>query len=266
MKTRLILCSATLACAITAVAAGQTNGDFNEEKHELPPVSKAEFFGESGFGAVALMPNVTEEDEARSEYQYIRFQELIGRYRINLDKDNWWFVVNHSDNSGLSSGRHTYVGLLIAKRFRSISELGNKLELYRNKDWHDPSGSFWDMFDEEWEDFLESQDSTQDNFENEFGDWHAVIEPTESRSSWDRRKTWINESIMKRVEECFAAVRERPGSEVLFGVRLIRFQVAEESNPSSPVVWSVVLDGVDALYMKAFSPVFPPTREYCIEP
>ena len=262
MKARLILCSVALAGAVATDAVSQTYGGFNEEKHELPPVSKVEFFGESGFGAVALMPNVTEMDEARSEHQHIRLREP-GRYRINLDKDNWWFVLNHSDNSPELSGRHAYVGVLIAKRLDSASE--NRLELYRNAEWHDPSDGFWEVFDIEWEEFLALQDSTQDNFENEFGDWHAVLEPEESQSSWDRRKTWINESTTERVEECFAAVAERPEFNVFFGIRLIRFQVVEGANPRSPVAWSVLRSGVDAFYMKTFSPYTSYTGEYCIE-
>lgn len=270
MTTRLILWSTALALAgtVMAVAAGgQAQGDFSEERHEERLPGKAAFFRDSGLGAVAMMPNVTSRNNAPFEREYYTLGGS-GRYGLDLDEEGW-FIVNH--RSSFARG-HTYVGVLVAKRFGG--SLGRELELYRNDGWHGAPNVFQRIpVGKGWGDFLALQDSTQNNFEDEFGDWHAVFAPQASESSqasddassWYYRN-WLDESIRARVDECFRAIDGQPSSDVFYEVRLLRFQFTEGLNSRYPVVWDVGLRNVGAFYMRTFSPAgIDFDGEYCIE-
>ena len=164
MTTRLTLWSTALALAGTImVVPVSTQVDFSEERHEERLGSKDVFFENSGLGAVAMMPNVTSENNAPFEREYFTLGSS-GRYGLDPNREEGWFVVNHRISSGALEG-HTYVGVLIAKQFSDGLERERELELYRNDKWHDaPRGFRRTIIGKGWRDFLALQDSTHEGF------------------------------------------------------------------------------------------------------
>lgn len=234
-------------------------------------ISKRSFFESSGFGALALMPNVVSRKGAAFEHQYITLSRS-GMYRLARrrlkSRAIWWFIVNHRRGAG-PSPHYTYIGVFIAKKF--ARPIDKPLHLYRNEGWQendkaphpfelsrDPEllGPFFE---------LQREGSLQSlgMFQGKFAYWHATPDAQKDESSWAFRTSWLSKP---RAEECFGAVgHQGPADSALYQGRLIRFRETELLNSLYPVVWDVDLGDADAFYMKTFSPTAGLSREYCVD-
>ena len=270
METRSLVCIVTLLVAIPFVVDSQTlNDDFVERSLDTYN-TKQSFFERSGFGAVAVMPHVISRARAAIEYEYMTLRRS-GRYRIarrNLQSPaDWWFIVNHRSGS-TASPLYTYVGVFIAKRL--ARPLSSPLQLLRNTGWRGQGGNDLEEFSDIYESLtnffeLQDEDASQDSFEQEFGNWHAIPNAQTDEPSWVHRRNWLSQP---RVDQCFGAIggARSASSNVLYQAHLIRFRVTEQSNSRSPVVWRVGLRDADALFLKTFSPgSVDLTGEYCVE-
>ena len=178
MIRRRVSCSLALACVVIASSVSGQSVDYRDSEVYR---SKRNFFETSGFGALAVMPNVTLQSLAAIENEYIVLPGSglyhIGRGR--LKSPDWWFIVNHRSGSRVSN-RPTYIGVLIAKRLRQPQ--GRSLELFRNAGWSgsgpDDLEGFQGTYDSLKEFFeLQGKESQQYSFEQVFGQWHARPDP-----------------------------------------------------------------------------------------
>ena len=259
---------AFIAVPITVPSHGSVLQQFVDRTTDFYDL-KRDFFELSGFGALAIMPNVTSDSEKANEFEYITFG-MSGKYRIARGRmrspADWWFIVNHRRGSGAST-RYSYIGVFVAKRL--AQPLSRQLHLHRNDGWTTREGTELGDFDDtytSWRRFLELQgdNGTEEAFGREFGDWHAISDTPSGEYSWVDRNSWSND---RRVEECFSAIGGGlGGADVMFQAHLIRFRVTESSNSRAPVAWQTGLRNADALYVKTFSPEAGDlTGEYCIE-
>ncbi|MDE0179476.1 MAG: hypothetical protein OXP36_12890 [Gammaproteobacteria bacterium] len=253
-----------IGAAAISVAATQTSELFGDEQTTTLYDRKETFYEQSGFGGLAVMPNVTSRRDARIEYEYIALPDP-GRYRLarrNLrSPSDWWFVFNHRLGDQPAEP-HSFVGVLIAKRLRTRPV--NSLELFRNANWSvsNPDTPFRALFESSAE-FFELQDSEAilESFEQEFGIWHARPDPN-GEFSWRHRGYWLD----PRVGECFRSVGSRETRHVLFEARLLRFQPTNGTNTQFPVVWNIRTGNTDALFVRTFSPRGADVGgEYCVE-
>lgn len=269
MQIRLAMFRIALTVAITCAAASDSWGQFRVQRDVHVYNTKRSFFQRSGFGALALTPNVTSKPQAVIASEYITLP-ASGRYDISRRRaphGDWWFIVNHRSGAEVSE-RHTYVGVFVAKRLEF--PLASSLQLIRNAGWRELDGVELGAFEntyESWTEFFDLQDASvsQGAFEQRFGDWHAIPDPRTDESSWVHRRNWHSAS---RVSDCFEAIggERASGSNVFFQAILIRFQVTSESNSRYPVAWSIGLRDADALFLKTFSPEgIDLAGEYCVE-
>ena len=269
MTRKLISCSLALACAVHIVIPSAVFAQNFDYRDSAVYNSKRNFFETSGFGALAIMPNVTSQALAVIENEYIALP-VSGLYRIGRGRVNspdWWFIVNHRSGSRVSE-RPTYIGVLIAKRLRQPQ--ARPLELFRNTGWFGSGPDGLEGFQRTYESFekffeLQDRESQQYPFEQAFGEWHARPE-TESESSWIYRSYWRSSSS---IEECFQgqdiAVQQAGEANILFQARLIRFRVTIGTNSPSPVIWDIGLRQAGAVFVKTFSPLGADfDGEYCV--
>lgn len=270
MLAKLLFCTLASITAIPSVAESQESIEQFVDRTTNAYNSKRSFFASSGFGAVAVMPHVISQDQAKIENEYITLPSS-GKYRIVRGRlqspADWWFVVNHRRGSG-GSQFYAYIGVFIAKRL--AQPLDSPLQLSRNGGWRSQGQEDLERFDRLFGSLvpffeLQHEDASQDAFRQEFGNWHAIPDAQTDESSWLSRRSWLSKD---RVEECFSAIGgTRPASSnVMVQARLIRFRVTERLNSRSPVVWRVGLRDADSFYLKTFSPVnVDLSGEYCVE-
>ena len=267
MIRSLVSCSLALAWIVPIGIVGTVSAQSDYSNSEAYN-SKRSFFETSGFGALAVMPNVTSQREAVIEYEYIALPHS-GLYRIErnrLKSPDWWFIVNHRSGSKVSD-RPTYIGVLIAKRLRQPQ--ARPLELFRNAGWSEPGPDGLNGFHgtyELLEEFFKLQDSgaEQYSFEQAFGKWHANPNTESIESSWGYRSYWRSSTS---VEECFQDIggQQYDESNLLFQARLVRFRVTSGTNSRSPVAWDIGLREADAFFIKTFSPQGADfDGEYCV--
>lgn len=261
---RSIPCGLALICSIIPAAAAGPSELFGDEKATRVYDRKETFYEQSGFGALAVMPNVTSRRSARIEYEYITMP-APGRYRIARrdlrSPSEWWFVFNHRIGDQPMEP-HSFVGVLIAKRLSSPPV--NSLELFRNVGWSvtDPNTPFRALR-ASWAEFfgLQRNEGVREFFEQEFGSWHARPDSGED-SSWQHRGYWLDPSV----DECFRSVGNRQTSNLLFEAQLIRFRPTSETNSQRPVVWRIGTGNRDALFVRTFSPRGADVGgQYCLE-
>lgn len=230
--------------------------------------SKRSFYEQSGFGALALMPNVQQPSQARIEHQYIAMTRS-GYYenvRDRMKSSDWWFVINHR-STAFSDRDSIYVGVLAVKRQKLVQR--EPIALYRNSGWFNPANSRLGEFDGNYaslESFLrlQSQIAIYDAFSRVFGEWHARPREGDEESSWRLREYWEDQSS---VRECF----ERAGggdwdpSRLLFEAKLIRFAVTSGTNSQSPLTWYTGVSDTGTLFVRTFSPTSQALyKEYCL--
>ena len=269
MTKKFLSCSLALVCAVPTVTSTAVSEQYVDYRNPDVYNSKRNFFERSGFGALAVMPNVTSQSIAANEYEYITLS-ISGLYRIarqRLRSPDWWFILNHRSGSRVSD-RHTYAGVFIAKRLKQPQAI--PLELFRSTGWYELGPDSLDEFTktyESLEEFFELQHdgAMQNSFEQVFGGWHAKPDIETNESSWHQRKNWL---IKSSIDRCFQAIGEGKfdESKVFFQARLIRFRVTTGLNSRSPVVWNIGLRQADAFFIKTFSPQSVDFNgEYCVD-
>ncbi len=227
--------------------------------------SKKDFYTTTSPGTVALMPNVTDRSHAPIEHEYLVFKEP-GTYTLsqNVAKSSqWWLVTNHTREASSPS----YLGILILKFFED--ELKRPVELVRNKGWHRSQNAMLEEVRDQFSWFndffeLQKQAGTLEQFDERFVEWHAIPSGSD-KNSWDHRAEWQME-----VEDLKNSVRKKAGwsqkpIHTLLQARLFRYETTQHWNTRAPLVWDIGTDGLEAIFIKTFSPAGHEfARQYCI--